>query len=132
MVLILYFTQWKVPAADAKIFCVTKSRVIFLPGRSTADTYKAILQDLLKPSNGYLKDGKITIVCSITVILPAVSKAACGLLGVKRRCTDVKIVMGHHHIYANKGVSTLHWSKKQTQRLIFVSYKYNFHLTSLR
>lgn len=76
-------------------------------GNQDADLTIAMLQDLLKPSNGYLNDGKITIVCNITVTLPAISEAAAGLLGVKRRCTDVKVIMGDRHVYANKGVSII-------------------------
>ncbi|KAH7694252.1 Protein BATH-36 [Aphelenchoides avenae] len=68
----------------------------------------ALMKDLLKPSNGYLKNGKITIECRIAVTLPAVNEAADGLLGVKRRCTDVKIVMGDRHIYANRGALAVH------------------------
>lgn len=41
--------------------------------------------------------------------LPAASEAVDGLRGVKRRCTDVKIVMGDRYVYANKGVSIFQW-----------------------
>ncbi|KAH7703321.1 Protein BATH-36 [Aphelenchoides avenae] len=68
----------------------------------------ALIKDLLKPSNGYLKDGKITIECRITVTLSANNEAVDGLRGVKRRCTDVKIVMGDRHIYANRGALAVH------------------------
>ncbi|KAH7703393.1 Protein BATH-7 [Aphelenchoides avenae] len=69
---------------------------------------KCLERDLLKPSNGYLKDGKITIVCNIMASLPAASEAVDGLRGVKRRCTDVKIVMGDRYVYANKGALAVH------------------------
>ncbi|KAH7695484.1 Protein BATH-36, partial [Aphelenchoides avenae] len=61
--------------------------------------------DLLNPSNGYLNDdGQTIITCTISAFLPSTCEAAEELRGVKRRCTDVKVVIGDRHVYVNRGL----------------------------
>ncbi|KAH7694695.1 BTB/POZ domain-containing protein, partial [Aphelenchoides avenae] len=62
------------------------------------------IEDLVNTSKGYLNDdGQIIIACTISAFLPSTCEAADGLRGVKRRCTDVKVVIGDRHVYVNRG-----------------------------
>ncbi|KAH7710909.1 hypothetical protein AAVH_21776, partial [Aphelenchoides avenae] len=57
----------------------------------------------MKSANGYLNDNRIRITCTFAVSGTVTCKALDGERGIKRRCTDVKIVMGNRHVYASKG-----------------------------
>ncbi|KAH7703103.1 BTB/POZ domain-containing protein [Aphelenchoides avenae] len=62
------------------------------------------VEDMLKTANGYIKNNRVTVECSVTAFMSSVSAVAEGASGTKRRCTDVKLVVEGRELYANKGV----------------------------